>query len=224
MAPVIPFIPLIASGVGALGGFLSRPRVPEPSALETEAFTEQIAAGKESREQRRSIFETGKPALDQATSFFGNLVSGDKSVLAAATAPEQAAIGSTFRGARQNILETGRGGTRDLALANLSRDRASTQASLIPAVRSNAAAALANIGGSASSVASGNASSVFGQVGNALQTGRINQFGVQAGVQQTAGAGIGNFLFDLAKTDFSKAGGKPGTPPFVGPPAPATVN
>jgi len=208
MAAVVPFIPLIASGVGALGGFLSRPKVPEATPLETEAFQEQIAAGRESREQRRSLFDIGKPALEQATSFFGNLASGSKGVLAAATSAEQQAIGSTFRGAKQNILETGRGGTRDLALANLSRDRAATQASLIPAVRSNAAAALANIGGSASSVASGNTSSVFGQVGSALQTGRINQFGVQAGVQQTAGAGVGNFLFDLARNSGSKNSGQ----------------
>ena len=214
MAPVIPFIPAIAAGGGALAGFLNRPKTPKPSALERQAFEESIATSQENRAGQRDLRRIGLPAISQATDFFGNLASSDPSRLAAAAAPEQNAIAASFRGARQNIRETGRGGTRDLALQLNSRDNAAAQAGVVGPLRSNAASQLANIGIPTATAGVGQPN--FGQVGSALGDLRLRGSAQQTAAGQAAGGSLGNFLFDLAQNQGTKAspGGftpRPGT-------------
>lgn len=210
MAPVVPFIPAIIQGGGALLGFLGRPKTPKPSDLENQAFQEAITTSQEQRTGQRDLRRIGIPALAQATDFFGNLASGDPSRLGAAAAPEQNAIAASFRGSEQNIRETGRGGTRDLALALNSRDSAAAQAGVVGPLRSNAAAQLANIGIPAATSGSGQPN--FGQVGAALGDLRLRGSALQTAAGQTAGGSIGNFLFDLAQNTGSKKPGGGFTP------------
>jgi len=204
-------IPLLTTAAGSGLGFLTRPKTPKPSALERQAFEESIATSQEQRAGQRDLRRIGVPALNQATDFFGNLASGDPSRLAAAAAPEQNAIAASFRGARQNIRETGRGGTRDLALQLNSRDNAAAQAGVVGPLRSNAASQLANIGIPTARAGAGQPN--FGQVGASLGDLRLRGFAGQTAAQQTAGGSLGSFLFDLAQntgTKSSPGGFKPG--------------
>jgi len=203
-------VPIITAVAPAVIGFLTRPKTPKPSDLETRAFESQIATAEEQRVGQRDLRRIGIPALGQAADFFGNLASGDPSRLGAAAAPEQNAIAQSFRGARQNIRETGRGGTRDLALQLNSRDNAAAQAGVVGPLRSNAAAQLANIGIPAATSGSGQPN--FGQVGAALGDLRLRGSALQTAAGQTAGGNLGNFIFDLAQNTGSKKTGGGFTP------------
>ncbi len=204
-------IPLITTLAGSGLGFLTRPRTPKPGALERQAFEESITTSRENRQGQRDLRRIGLPAIGQSLDFFGNLASGDPSRLAAAAAPEQNAIAASFRGAEQNIRETGRGGTRDLALQLNARDNAAAQAGVVPGLRSNAAAQLANIGIPTATAGVGQPN--FGAVGSSLGDLRLRGSALQTGAQQTAGGSLGSFLFDLAQNQGTKAspgGFKPG--------------
>lgn len=204
-------VPIITAVAPSIIGFLTRPKTPKPSDLETRAFESQIATAEEQRVGQRDLRRIGIPALGQATDFFGNLASGDPSRLAAAAAPEQNAIAASFRGSAANIRETARGGTRDLALALNSRDNAAAQAGVVAPLRSNAAAQLANIGIPAATSGSGQPN--FGQVGAALGDLRLRGSALQGQQQTQAGGSLGNFLFDLAQnTGTKKTGGTGFTP------------
>ncbi len=205
-------IPAALAGGGSLLSFLGRPRVPEAGGLESRAFEEQIAASREQRGGLRGLRNIGLPALGQARDFFGNIVSGD---IGAALAPEQNAIASSFRGALQNVNERGRGGVADLTRQNLRRDLVAEQARIVGPIRSNAAAQLANIGIPTATAGTG-AVSGFGQVGGALQTGRIQQAGLQAVLGQQAGRSAGNFISDLVQNQGTKSTGPNATGGDVG--------
>ena len=212
-------LPLLTTAAGSGLGFLTRPRTPKPSALERQAFEESIATSQANRTGQQNLRRIGLPAITQATDFFGNLASGDPSRLAAAAAPEQQAIASSFRGAEQNIRETGRGGTRDLALQLNARDNAAAQASVVGPLRSNAASQLANIGIPTATAGVGRPN--FGQVGSSLGDLRLRGSALQGAQQTQAGGSLGNFLFDLAQNQGTKAapgGFKPGAGTIEGRP------
>jgi len=208
-------VPIITAVAPAVIGFLTRPKTPQPSALERQAFEESIATSQENRTGQRNLRRIGLPAIGQAVDFFGNLASGDPARLGAAIAPEQNAIAQSFRGAEQNIRETGRGGTRDLALAINSRDNAAAQAGVVGPARSNAAAQLANIGVPTATAGVGQPN--FAQVGSSLGDLRLRGSALQTSAQQTAGGSLGSFLFDLAQNQGTKS--SPGG--FT--PAPGTI-
>jgi hypothetical protein len=217
---------LLNKGVNKLTG--SGPR--GAGGIENRAFQGALGQGQRLGQQGNQLVGAGIPAIQQSSDFFGSLLRGDRNRLLEATAPEQQQIAQTFRGAESNIRSSARGGTRDLALANLSRDRAGAQARLLPQLRSGAGSALAQIGLGASQLgtqATGASGQIQGQVGTSLQTGRMQDAAARAQLMQAEnaqpGGGLGGFIFEALKGMGGRPPGSKGVeskPPFPGIPGP----
>ncbi len=89
----------------------------------------------------------GIPALRQASGYYGTLLNGNRSQMAAAVAPETANITDAYRGAATGLERSGmRGPALDVARGNLARDVAGKVGGLTLGLRPQAAGALTQIG------------------------------------------------------------------------------
>lgn len=211
--PVIPFIPTIVSAVG--GGIASKfaqknamKRSPEEQAALAGASG---AAGSMGR-QGSELIGQGGGYLGQAGNYYSTLLGGNRAQMAQATAGPRAALTDVYRGAERGLERSGvRGAARDVATADLGRQRASSLSSLVTGVQPGAAAGLAGLGGQALS-AGGQLSQGSGSIySNLLGQGAQNrQYGRQEG--QNFGSGVGGFLFDILNSS-GKFGGKGGVLP-----------
>ena len=128
-----------------------------------------------------------------------------------ALAPERASITDIYRGAGKSLEQSGvRGGARELAEAELSRDRAGKLAGLAPTARMGAAAAMTGIGGT--QLQAGQQASGMGvqakQAGGSLLS---SMYGLQnqrayldAQNAQQLTQGMGGMLFDALKAGSGK--------------------
>lgn len=158
------------------------------------------------REENRAnqLFQTGMPQAMSAGNYWQTLLGGNRAAMAQATAGPRGALTDQYRGAERGLERSGiRGGARDLATAQLSRDRAGQIAGLTTGVQPGAAANLAGLGtsligagtqnlGLASSTLGG-AGSLFGHLAGLGQQG----YQFQQGRSDEANAALGRSLFEL---------------------------
>lgn len=167
-------------------------------------------------------------AYDQVGSYLSPILSGSRGAVNQALAPDLAAITETYRGAGKALEQSGmRGGTRELATAELNRDRAGKLALLPSQARASAASAMMDVGTGHAGVGAtqaGAAGNLFNAATHA-KTGTTNAYGTLfhgANQQQDllqrrtqgSGSAIGSMIFDAVKSRGGKSKGA-GTPPYV---------
>lgn len=165
------------------------------------------ALGDTSATQSGKLFDTGMPAVSQATNYYSTLLRGNRAQMTQAVAPEAAGINDTYAGASRAIEHGGaRGAARDQAVGEIAREKAGKVAGLIGGVRPQAAAALANTGLSTvseGSRAAGTASSAYGNVGS-IYGNLIGNRGADRQSANTAGeaasSSIGALTAQVLKT------------------------
>lgn len=220
MGFLAPAVPWIIKGGAALGGSLlgrkaqqgAMKRSPEESAALGGA---QNVAGQLSS-TGTNLIQQGAPLQGQAASYWSTLLGGNRAAMAQATAAPRAAITDVYRGAESNLTRSGvRGASRDVAKAELGRDRASQIAGLTTGVQPMAASALGEVGSDLTRTGSnllGQSGSIWG---NLLGAGFANRkYGRQEG--EKAGSSIGSFLFDILSGTIGKKFGGGGDGPFSG--------
>ena len=207
--PVVPFIPLIASGVSAGVGYLAnrgKNKALENSANAQGAATTMLA--NQQAQMGADQYQMGRPLLQQASGYYSKILSGNRSAMQSALQPEREATTDIYRGAERSLDRSGiQGGSRDVARAELSRNRAGQLSSLLSNMRPQAAAQTSALGGGLTSSAMGatqNAASVYQ---NLLAGTRSNQQ-YQNSQQAASGAAWGKLLADLGQTYADKYSNK----------------
>lgn len=134
----------------------------------------------------------GAPALSKASGYFSTLAGGNRAQITQAVAPDVQNINSVYGGTARTLSRFLRGPTKDVAMADAERQRAGQIGNLFSGVRPQANTALAGIGESAVSGASG----IFGS------QAQLAQQAEEQSAQNTtaAGTGFGGLLFNLLKT------------------------
>lgn len=221
MAAVAPFIPLISTGVGLLGQkFMGGNK--GASAAEQAA----MAGGARSADQLNQYGQQqqgfGQPLMNSAAGYYQKMLNGNRAELRGAIAPEIAGITETYRGAEKNLERSGvRGASRDVAQAELGRDRAGKIAGLLTGQRQGAAAALGEMGSKSVGNAAGayaNAGSIYSGLAGHANT-QVQQSNQQSGDLGTAiGKGVADALKNY-KPKANKGGGG-----LSGPAIPGTMN
>lgn len=215
MGFIAPALPWLAKGAGVLGGILggrkaqqsAMQRSPEEQAAIagiTGAAQNLTASGQQISQLGTGLAQSGMNLQRPAAGYYQTLLRGSRPAMAQAVAAPTAAITETYRGAERGLERSGvRGAAKDVATADLNRQRASQIAGLTTGVQPFAAEALAGMGGQQIGQGVGAATAgagVLGQAGNLygglLQSGTANrQYGRQEGAQM--GAGLGGLIFDL---------------------------
>jgi hypothetical protein len=166
-------------------------------------------------------FTSANNSLDQSANYFSPLLRGNRAAIDQTLAPERAGITETYRGAGQALEQSGmRGGTRDLATAELNRDKASKLALLPSAARAGAADSMMKLGGEQGQLAGTQANTganLFNAAtgskgtgaqgyGALLQSADRREY-VQGQNAKEAGTGIGSMIFDAMKSKKGKSSG-----------------
>lgn len=151
MPAVVPFIPMIAQGVGAVVGKFAGKKATD--AAQKRSGEEDVSlqggqqTGQESLGTAGSLMQQGRPMIGHAGNYFQTLLHGNRAAMGLATAAPRAAISDTYRGAARNLTQSGlRGAARDVHAGELNRQRAGQVSSLVTGVQPAAAEALANLG------------------------------------------------------------------------------
>lgn len=145
--------------------------------------------------------EAGQRNLSGAAQYYRNILSGSKSQMQSALAPETGTVMDYYRGAQGKATRELRGGARDQAVAELDRSRVGDLARMVPTARANAAQGLYGVG-----------ATQVGQGANSLaQSGYLNNtlFNQQSQMNQEAGERAkvwGNLLYDVAGAWNGKGG------------------
>lgn len=199
----MPVVPLaIMAGGAVISHFAAKSatnaamqRSPEEQAALSGA---QTGAGTLQQSGAEGI-ATGKETQAPATSYFDTLLRGNRAQQAQATAAPTARITDVYSGAERGLEQSGvRGAARDVASADLTRNKAGAIAGLVSGVQPAAANALTSIGQTqqqqgASMVASGN-----NTYAGLLGAGQANRQAAQpAGT--SAAASIGSLATGAAK-------------------------
>src|SRR5262245_4556493 len=242
------FAPAIAQGVGMLGGAAAgkaatknaQQRSPEELAAlkgATDSAGQMMGAGSDLLGQSKNLFgqagqlsKQGINTLQQPINYYQSLLSGNRAAMSGAVAPAVAQITGNYRGAGRALEHSGlRGAARDVASADLNRQRVSQIAGLTTGVQGDAAKALAGMSemqinaanplyGAGTSLA-GTGGSLYGNAGNIygnlLGQGANNRAYARQEGEKT-GAAIGAFARDLGQLVWGK--GNQGTAGYGGAP------
>ncbi len=200
-------IPWVAMAISAAGTAYSA--YQQKKAGDTAKAAQQGAQGvaNQQLDLQRQMFGAGAPMLNRAGSYWGTLLGGSRNAMNQAVAGPRQSILDQYRGAEKGLARSGiRGGVKDVATAELARDRAGKVASLTSGVQPAAASNLADIGGRFLGVGPGLGStgaslysSLMGNTQNAAQ--------FAAGQAGQAGSSFGSLLFDLIKMKGIGGGG-----------------
>lgn len=216
MGFLAPALPWIGKGAALLGGWLGG-RKAQSSAMQRSPEEQTALSGAQGAAgdlggYGRQLFGMATPALGQATNYWQTLLGGNRAAMAQATAGPRAALTDQYRGAERGLERSGlRGGVRDLASAELSRDRASKIAGLTTGVQPGAAEQLGNLGQVSAQLGIGAAGAGANIWQHLLQGGFENRkYGRQEG--QNFGAGLGGLIFDiLSGVSGGRTGGSGGS-------------
>lgn len=203
MAAALPYIP--AAG-GLIGTILGR-NVGGPSPFEQAAMSRGAAGAGQLVDTGRQLSQFAQPLLGKAASYYQTILGGSRSAQNQLLQPEIAQITDTYRGAERNLSRSGvRGAQRDVATAELGRDRAGHIAGLIPGLRPGAAGALTQMGQTATSQGIGATSSGVGGF-SSLLSGSQRGRQLQHQIGSDFGEGLGGITADIMSGVASKGGG-----------------
>ncbi len=201
MGFLAPALPWIIKGGAALGGSLlgkmaqgsAQKRSPEEAAALGGA---QSTAGQLTA-TGSNLINQGQPLLGQAGNYWSTLLRGSRPAMAQATAGPRAQITDIYRGAESNLERSGiRGASRDVAQAELGRQRAGQIAGLTTGMQPLAASQLADIGERQTSTGAnlmGQSGSIWG---NLLGQGFENRKYAR-GEGEKFGTSMGQLIFDI---------------------------
>lgn len=151
MPAIVPFIPLIAQGVGMLAGKVAgkkatasaQQRSPEEQASLTGATQAAGGAG----EAATSLMKQSQPYISKPAGYYGTLLSGNRAAMSQATAAPRAQLEEQYGGAEASLGRSGiRGAARDVLTGNLRRQKAGQIGGLTPGVQPWAAGQLGTLG------------------------------------------------------------------------------
>lgn len=212
---------------GASGGKLSTSQTPPLSYLGKQASDGLLTrsaglntTGADLLTRGGATVASGQRDLSQSSDYYRTLLGGSRAAANAALAPETASITSLYRGAEKNLGRTPMsGGARELAAAELNRDRVGKLALLRPTARANAAGALTQIGfgrlgaGQQDESAGIGAQGMSADILSALYGGERGSSDRTADrklqqnyLTQQRNAGIGKFLFSLLQGGMGQLG------------------
>ncbi len=173
-----------------------------PVAMLASAAISRVGSGKSSQEkglintqtqnaaqagqQGKDLYNFGMPMLQRSASYYGTLLGGNRAQQAQLLQPEISNITDLYRGAEKNLEQSGvRGGVKDTAVAEMSRERSGRIAGLVPGLRPMAASALSGIGqfgASGGQAGTSLSSNISGSLLGQAQSGR--QFDTAQSYQQ----------------------------------------
>lgn len=202
--PVVPFIPMIASGIGTVGGLVQghkQGKRADAMAAQTGAAMQRQGAA------ANTLMGAGMPLVQQSGDYYSKLLRGDRSMLRSATTPERMEISDTYRGAERSLARSGvRGAQRDYAEGELARERAGRISALAPMARAGAGAAAGNLGSSLTGQGGallGNL--VSGSLGQ--QQASLNRDVYSGEQSRILGENFGQLLTDFTKAWQERSGG-----------------
>lgn len=197
--PAVPFIiPAIGTAISGYGAVKNARAAGKAGAAQNALLGEQTASARQGRTLGTGLVQAGMPATQSALSYYAKLLQGNRAAMSQAVAGPTRQITDVYRGAERSLERQGvRGGERQTALAELSRDRAAALAGLTTGQQGNAANALADIGGGLLNTGMSGISGAASQFGSAA-----NAYGQQAtGFRQNqredmrgVGYGLGELL------------------------------
>lgn len=194
-------IPLAAAAVGPLlSKFLGGASTQQSAAMRqtAQAAPQLMGAGQQTT-------AAGVQGATTAQNYYKSLLSGGRAGLTAATAPESAAALDYYKGAEGKVTNTMRGGGRDMALAELDRQKVG-QLAVLPA-QARAGAAQGLVGASAPLI---NAGANQTQQGLGAAGAGFGQATQVYGQQADAAKGYGKMLFDaISQWQAGRGGGAP---------------
>lgn len=208
MGFLAPAVPWIIKGGSILGGMIAGKKA-QSSAMQRSPEEQAALQGAQGAAgtlttQGQSLIGQGTPMLGQAGNYWQTLLQGNRGAMAQATAGPRAALTDIYRGAEKNLERSGvRGATRDVAAAELGRDRAGQIARLTTGIQPQAAQNLAQVG----SELLGTGAPMLGQAGsiwgNLLGQGQQNRVYAR-GEGEKAGKAWGGLIFDILQGTFGK--------------------
>lgn len=160
-----------------------------------------MAAQTQLAQQQAAIAKLAGPAFTETSDYYRQLLHGNRAAMTTALAPEITSITELARGAERGLDRGPAGPQRDVAKAELGRQKVGQIGSLFPQARAAGAAGLTNLGSLAMGGA-GNAANIY----QSLLSGQRADRQFQAEEQGQLGEGLGSLL-----TDFYKAWQQQGT-------------
>lgn len=226
MGAVVPFIPTIASTIGGIiGGKKATSSAQKRSPEEQVSLKGGQAAAGSLAGMGSGLYGTGtemigegRETLAQPTNYYQKLLGGNRALASQAIAAPRAAISDVYRGAERGLERSGvRGAARDVAKAEIGRERAGKISSLITGVQPGAAEALTGIGErqiGQGLVGAGQGVSATGQAGNIysnlLGQGYSNRVYAR-GEGEKFGQSFGGLIFDVLSGTLGKKKGGVGS-------------
>lgn len=196
----------IPAAIGAAGSLGSAIFGARRSGAEKQALGAQTGALQQLTQQGGQLFGAGMGGVRPALSYYDTLLRGSRGAQAQAVAAPTAQLTDLYRGAARGIERSGiRGGGRDVALAELSRDRANQIGQLTTGVQPMAAGALASLGTNLTGMAQGPLGVAAGGYGQQA-AGATADRGYRNQLLGGAGQDIGSLLFQVWR---ARGGSKP---------------
>lgn len=200
MSGVEPFVPAIASGVGALFGMKSSSgssslqNSPLATAA-TAAANNQTDLAKYLKTQSQSTYGLSAPAYGKAISYYSTLLGGNQAAMTQAVAPETAQLRDVYAGANSNLERLGvRGGEAMTAKAELNRQQAGQVGQLVTGARAGAAQQLGQLGqgGMYAALAGGQAAVGAGNSAGSIFSDILKQSTSQGNTEYNRSSQIGS--------------------------------
>lgn len=229
---IAPFIPLIASGIGAatslLGNRRGQPQQPTPQqggidpALQNQLLQQQRQFAESGQSRGLAGLGRADDILGIPLDYYKRLAGGDRSLMSETLAPEIAGLNAGLETQQRNTSLMGRSGVRDLAQGDLEARKQAAISSLLFGKREGAMGSLNNISDMLRSsalqefgTASGNLQSATGTAMNWNQF--LRQLQEQERARQSAlfgsiGSSIGNILPSLIGIFGGSSSSTPSTP------------
>lgn len=197
--------PVVGIGTSLLGGWLgSRQSKAEKQAMAASqtAMSNLTGAGQQAMGYAKDQYNLSAPAYQQAMTYYQRLLGGNRALMSQAVAGPSAQINDLYRGAESGLMRgTARGGERDLAEAQLNRDRVGKLAGLTTGVQPMAADALGRLAGNGLNLSSnflGQGVGAFGAVGDIASNMYKNAQAHQEAAGKAWGA-AGKSIYDIVK-------------------------
>lgn len=220
MGFIAPAVPALIQGGAAIGSALLGRRAAKQqfqrSPEEQNYLSQTGQAGQTLLGQGQQLFNLGTPGIQASQDYFGKLLSGNRAAQAQAVGSGVANLTDVYRGAARGVGRSGLvGSARDMALADLNRDRAGATARLVSGIQPMAAQQLAQTGLGTVGAAIGptlGASNIFGQLAGEARSQRENANAAQAQAGKSAGA----MIFDMLQGNLGQRGSKRSAPSLTG--------
>jgi len=191
-------VPIAIAASTAISAYMAH-RAQKKASAESAPL---MAAQTRLAEQQAAIAKLAGPAFTETSDYYRKLLHGDKAAMTTALAPEITSITELSRGAERALDRGPAGPQRDVARAELGRQKVGQIGGLFPVARRSGAEGLVNLGSLAMGGA-GSAASIYQNLLSGMRQDRA-----YAGQQsQQLGESIGPLLVDFYKAWQSRGTG-----------------